>query len=48
MSESTSSYPHLTADATGTGLVPQTGAVTLLRTAEVTGLGAALSEALSP
>lgn len=48
MSKSTSSYPHLSVDATGTGLVSHAGAVTLLRTAEATGLGSALSDALSP
>lgn len=48
MSQSTSSYPHLSVDATGTGLVSHAGAVTLLRTAEVTGLSSALSQALAP
>ncbi len=48
MSKSTSSYPALSVDATGTGVVSHAGAVTLLRTAEVTGLTMALSEQLSP
>ncbi|ORI14794.1 IS1380 family transposase, partial [Rhodococcus sp. 1168] len=46
MSKSTSSYPTLSVDATGTGVVSHAGAVTLLRTAEVTGLTAALSKQL--
>ena len=48
MSKSTSCYPSLSADATGTGVVSQAGAITLLRTAEKTGLTAGLSAALSP
>lgn len=48
MSKSTSSYPTLSVDATGTGIVSHAGAVTLLRTAEVTGLGSELSAALMP
>lgn len=48
MRKSTSSYPALSVDATGTGVVSHAGAVTLLRTAEVTGLTMALSEQLSP
>ncbi len=48
MSKSTSSYPALSVDATGTGLVSHAGAVLLLRTAENTGLTTALSEKLSP
>ncbi|WP_072804117.1 IS1380 family transposase [Rhodococcoides yunnanense] len=47
MSKSTSSYPTLSVDATGAGVVSHAGAVTLLRTAEVTGLTTALSESLS-
>ena len=47
MSKSTSPYPALSVDATGTGVVSHAGAVTLLRTAEVTGLTAALSEQLA-
>ncbi len=47
MSQSTSSYPTLSVDATGTGVVSHAGAVTLLRTADVTGLTAALSRSLS-
>jgi len=48
VSESTSCYPSLSVDAMGTGIVSQTGAVMLLRTAEKTGLGGALSVALAP
>ncbi len=48
MSESTSSYPALSVDATGTGVVSHAGAVTLLRTAEVIGLTEALSRSLVP
>jgi hypothetical protein len=47
VSKSTSSYPALSVDATGTGVVSHAGAVLLLRTAEKTGLTNALSEALS-
>lgn len=48
MSKSTSSYPALSVDAAGSGVVSHAGAVTLLRTAEATGLTAALSEQLAP
>jgi len=48
VSESTSCYPSLSVDAMGTGIVSQAGAVMLLRTAEKTGLGGALSVALAP
>lgn len=48
MSESTSWYPSLKVDADGSGVVSQAGAVALLRTAEKTGLDAALSAALAP
>lgn len=48
MSQSTWSYPALSVDATGTGVVSHAGAVMLLRTAEVTGLTEALSRSLSP
>ncbi len=48
MSESTSCYPSLSVDTTGTGVVSQAGAVMLLRTAEKAGLGGALSVALAP
>ncbi len=48
MSNSTSSYPQLSVDATGAGVVSHAGSVTLLRTAQVCGLTAALSDALSP
>ncbi|MGB7238306.1 MAG: IS1380 family transposase [Rhodococcus sp. (in: high G+C Gram-positive bacteria)] len=47
MSKSTSPYPALSVDATGTGIVSHAGAVTVLRTAEVTGLTAAMSEQLA-
>ena len=45
MSQSTSSDPALSVDATGTGVVSPAGAVKLLRTAEVTG---AFSRSLAP
>jgi len=48
VSESTSCYPSLSVDTTGAGVVSQAGAVMLLRTAEKTGLGGALSAALAP
>ncbi|BDB61754.1 IS1380 family transposase [Rhodococcus sp. RDE2] len=48
MSKSTSPYPHLSASATGTGVVSHAGAVLLLRTAEKTGLAAALTTELAP
>jgi len=48
VSESTSCYPSLSVDTTGTGVVSQAGAVMLLRTAEKTGLGGALTVALAP
>ena len=48
MSKSTSYYPQLSVDTTGTSLVSQAGAITLIRTAEKTGLTTALSESLSP
>lgn len=48
MSKSTGPYPSLRVDTTGTGIVSQAGAVTLLRTAEKTGLTTALSGALVP
>jgi len=48
VSKSTSCYPSLSVDTTGTGVVSQAGAITLLRTAEKTGLTAGLSTALSP
>lgn len=48
MGKSTSPYPHLSASATGTGVVSQAGSVLLLRTAEKTGLTSALSKALTP
>lgn len=48
MSKSTSRYPSLSVDTTGTGVVSQAGAITLLLTAEKTGLTAGLSAALSP
>lgn len=48
MAKSTGRYPSLSVDTTGTGIVSQAGAVTLLRTAEKTGLTTALSKALAP
>ncbi len=48
MSKSTSPYPVLSADGTGTGVVSQAGATVLLRTAEKTGLTTDLSDALTP
>lgn len=48
MSNSTSPYPALSPDTTGTSIVSQAGAVLLLRTAEKTGLTSALSGSLSP
>lgn len=48
MKKSTSFYPLLCAEATGSGVVSQAGAVALVRTVEVTGLGQALSAALAP
>lgn len=48
MAKSTGPYPVLSVDTTGTGIVSQAGAVTLLRTAEKTGLTSALSAALAP
>ncbi len=48
MSKSTSPYPHLSASATGTGLVSHAGAILLLRTAEKTGLTTALTTELGP
>jgi hypothetical protein len=48
VSKSTSPYPRVSASATGTGVVSQAGAVLLLRTAEKTGLAAALTTELAP
>jgi hypothetical protein len=41
-------YPRLTVDGHGCSVVPNAGAVLLLRTAEAVGLDAALSQALGP
>jgi hypothetical protein len=41
-------YPRLTVDGHGSSVVPNAGAVLLLRTAEAVGLDAALSQALEP
>jgi Transposase DDE domain group 1 len=46
--ESTSAYPWMSAEATGSGVVSQAGAVALVRTAQATGLVVALSAALAP
>ncbi len=48
MRKSTSCYPGLAAEATGSGVVSQAGAVALARTAQATGLTTALSAALMP
>ena len=48
MSKSTSSYPLLSADSSGTGVVSHAGATVLLRAAEKTGLINRLSAALAP
>ena len=48
MSKSTSPYPMLSADGTGTGVVSHAGATVVLRAAEKTGLTSRLSEALAP
>src|SRR3954447_978663 len=42
------SYPHLAVDGHGSSVVPNAGAVLLLRTTEAVGLNAALSSALAP
>ncbi len=47
MGKSTGPYPVLSVDTAGSGVVSQAGAVTLLRTAEKTGLTGALSAALA-
>jgi hypothetical protein len=41
-------YPRLTVDGHGSSVVPNAGAVLLLRTAEAVGLDAALSQAVAP
>jgi Transposase DDE domain group 1 len=46
--KSTSPYPGLAVEATGSGVVSQAGAVALARTAQATGLTTALSAALMP
>lgn len=48
MRNSTGSYPSLSVGASAAGVVSHAGAVLLLRTADKTGLGAALSGALAP
>ena len=47
MGKSTGPYPSLSVDTAGSGVVSQAGAVTLLRTAEKTGLTTVLSAALA-
>lgn len=47
MSKSTSSYPNVSADATGSGVVSHAGAVTLLRTSDAVGLTRGLSDHLA-
>jgi hypothetical protein len=46
--KSTSWYPLLSAEATGSGVVSQAGALALARTAQASGLSSALSVALGP
>jgi hypothetical protein len=46
--QTTGLYPSLTVDGHGAGVVPNSGAVLLLRTAEAVGLTSALAEALRP
>jgi hypothetical protein len=46
--KTTGLYPALTVDGRGAGVIPNAGAVLLLRTAETVGLTSALSEALRP
>ena len=48
MRKSRSWYPLLGVEAAGSGVVSQAGAVALARTAQVTGLTAALSASLAP
>ncbi len=48
MSKSTSPYPSLSPDGSGTGVVSHAGATVILRAAEKTGLTTGLSEALAP
>lgn len=48
MGKSTSPYPSLSADGSGTGIVSHAGATVLLRTAEKTGLTSELSTVLAP
>lgn len=48
MGKSTSCYPLLAVEATGSGVVSQAGAVALARTAQASGLSTALSAALRP
>lgn len=48
MSKPTWGYPSLSVDATGRGVVSQAGAITLVRTAQRTGLIEGLSTALTP
>jgi Transposase DDE domain group 1 len=46
--KTTGLYPALTFDGQGASVVPNAGAVLLLRTAETVGLSSALVEALRP
>ncbi|MGV9793139.1 IS1380 family transposase [Gordonia sp. NPDC003422] len=48
MSKSTSPYPSLSVDGSGTGIVSHAGAAVLLRAAEKTGLISGLSQVLTP
>ena len=48
MKQTTGPYPALTVDGGGSSVVPHAGATLLLRTAQIVGLPAALSESLAP
>lgn len=48
MSQHSSPYPRVSADATGSGVVSQAGLTLLLRTAEKVGLTGELSNTLAP
>ena len=48
MSNVTGFYPSVRADSSGTGVVSQAGGLILTRTVRVSGIGAGLSDALSP
>jgi len=48
VSNVTGFYPSVRADSSGTGVVSQAGGLILTRTVRVSGIGAGLSDALSP